>query len=270
MKSKTLPIKRRPVQKGVLHKLSAVTRSRKQRVAAAPTVGEMDTDEGSSRISRALTIIFLIHIVAVGLIFFHKHFLDGRGGDSDKRAGSVTTTTSGSSGTAALVSPAATQENLPRLSNNDTVYVVKPGDNYTRIADREGVTELALREANHNVEIRTGLILSVPPRRVVAEEPVEVAQIRERIQAPATAVKPEDDGLVAAVDIKDAPRALMVEPATSGAPGTASGATHTVQKGETIWRICQKYGVKQDEVVKLNKIADPSKVRVGMKLVIPN
>jgi hypothetical protein len=38
----------------------------------------MESEDGSSKISRALTIIFLIHIVAIGLIFIHQRFLDGR------------------------------------------------------------------------------------------------------------------------------------------------------------------------------------------------
>ena len=79
MKPQTLPVKRRPVPQGIFKRLSAVTGSRKQRVAAtASSAAEVDADDGSSRISRALTIIFLIHIVAIGLIFIHKEFLDGR------------------------------------------------------------------------------------------------------------------------------------------------------------------------------------------------
>ncbi|MEY5013559.1 MAG: hypothetical protein RLY69_1274, partial [Verrucomicrobiota bacterium] len=38
---------------------------------------EMD-DDGGSKISRALTIIFFIHIAAIALIFIHQRFLDGR------------------------------------------------------------------------------------------------------------------------------------------------------------------------------------------------
>ena len=81
MKPQTLPVKRRPVPKGMFRRLSAVTRNtRKQRVsaAAAAPVADMEMDDGGSKISRALTIIFLIHIVAIGLIFIHQRFLDGR------------------------------------------------------------------------------------------------------------------------------------------------------------------------------------------------
>ncbi len=270
MKPHTLPIKRKPVPKGILHKLSAVTRPRKQRVAAAAPAGDMEVDDGSSKISRALTIIFLIHIVAVGLIFVHKHFLDGR--MPTAAAASTTTAAVQMPAAAPVVAAPVVRETLPRLSSGDKVYVVKPGDNYTRIADREGVEESALREANENVEIRPGLILSVPPRRIVAQEPAEVARIREAQQA--TLVEPvvnEDDGLVEAIDIAGAPRAVAVQLETaSTTPATASsGRTHTVKSGDNIWRISQQYKVKQDDLMKLNNITDPRKVRIGMKLVIP-
>jgi LysM repeat protein len=269
MKPHTLPIKRKPVPKGILHKLSAVTRSRKQRVAATAPAGDMDVDDGSSKISRALTIIFLIHIVAVGLIFVHKHFLDGRM--------PAASTTQDAPAPAAIIAAAPVRETLPRLSSGDKVYVVKPGDNYARIAEREEVEESALRETNENVEIRPGLILSVPPRRIVAQEPAEVTRIREAQQA--SALEPtvnEEEGLVQAIDIAGAPRAVAVSsesasPAvsTATAPTTAGGRTHTVKSGDNIWRISQQYKVKQDDLMKANNITDARKVRIGMKLVIP-
>jgi LysM repeat protein len=267
MKPHTLPIKRKPVPKGILHKLSAVTRSRKQRVAAAAPAGDMEVDDGSSKISRALTIIFLIHIVAVGLIFVHKHFLDGR-------APASAAVTAQPEVAAPVIAATPVRETLPRLSSGDKVYVVKPGDNYARIAGREGVEESALREVNDNIEIRPGLILSVPPRRIVAQEPAEVARIRESQQA--TLVEPtvnEDDGLVEAIDISSAPRAVTVPTETAAITNTAAasgGRTHTVKSGDNIWRIAQQYKVKQDDLMKINDISDARKVRIGMKLKIPN
>ena len=62
MKSKTLPVKRRPASKGIFRRLSAVTFNRKQRVSASATGAAMEADDGSSKISRALIIIFLIPI----------------------------------------------------------------------------------------------------------------------------------------------------------------------------------------------------------------
>ncbi len=44
---------------------------------------------------------------------------------------------------------------------------------------------------------------------------------------------------------------------------------HIVSKGETLWRICQNYGVDIEEVIRLNKISDPSRIEVGQKIFLP-
>jgi len=270
MKSQTLPVKRRPVPKGMFRRLSAVTRNRKQRVAAAaaPADAEMEMDDGGSKISRALTIIFLIHIVAIGLIFVHQRFLDGRPAEASRTSVSA---------------PAqAAEEELPRLSNGEKVHVVKPGDNYSRIAAAENVDEAELRLANKHVEIRPGLILSIPPKRIVAQEPPEVAAIRQ--QTPSDT----DRGLVEAVDVTNAPKARLVRPnvslqtaaappaaATAQAPASstpapaATGRSYTVQPGDSVWRIANRFKVSQDLLMQANGISDAKKMKTGMKLVIP-
>lgn len=265
MKLQTLPIKRRPVSKGILHRLSAVTRSRKQRVAAAAVPSaEIEMDDGSSKISRALTIIFLIHIVAIGLIFIHQKFLDGR---PSEVAGQVKSAVS----TATIAPAAMPREDLPRMSSGEKPYVVKPGDNYARIATVENVDEADLRLANKHVEIRPGLILSIPPQRIVAQEPPEVTAIRD-LTPPDT-----DRGLVEAVDVTHAPKAQLVRPnavpkinstANATAPAVA-GKAYVVQPGDSIWRISNRFKVSQDLLMQANGISDARKMKVGMNLVIP-
>lgn len=266
MKPQTLPVKRRPVSKGVFRRLSAVTRNRKQRVAAAaaPADAEMELDDGGSKISRALTIIFLIHIVAIGLIFVHQKFLDGRPEEAAKP----------------LVSPSVpgAEEELPRMGNGEKVHVVKPGDNYSRIAAAENVDEAELRLANKHVEIRPGLILSIPPKRIVAQEPPEVTAIRE--QTPSDA----DRGLVEAVDVSHAPKARLVRPnvapqaaatapAAEAAPApaaiSASTKSYTVQPGDSVWRIANRFKINQETLMRANGISDARKMKTGMKLIIP-
>jgi len=50
----------------------------------------------------------------------------------------------------------------------------------------------------------------------------------------------------------------------------AQETTHTVGKGETIYSISRLYRVSPDELMKVNGIADPSKLQTGKKLVVPN
>ena len=259
MKLQTLPVKRRPVPKGVFKRLSAVTRKRKQRVAAAVPASEMDGDEGSSKISRALTIIFLIHIVAIGLIFFHQHFLDGR--PEEQVATPKPASTANES--AAVLPVTAPRTDLPRLSSGEKPYIVRAGDNYTRIAAAEGVDEGDLRALNKYVDIGPGLILKIPPKRIVAIDPPEVTAIREQ------AASDQDRGLVEAVDVTNAPKAQLIRPNTSAAPSAASGQSYVVQPGDSIWRIANRFKVSQDTLMQINGIKDARKMKIGMKLTIP-
>lgn len=255
MKLHTLPVKRRPVQKGILKRLSAVTGNRKQRVAASATA-DMDSDDNSSKISRALTIIFLIHIVAIGLIFIHQKFLDGRTTLTPQVAEAVP---------AAAAVPRAPDR--PRLQSGTAVYPVRRGDNYARIAAEQGVDEGDLRLINQHKEIVPGLLLEIPPKRIVAVESAEVSALRN--PAPAAA----DDGLVEAlpVDVSNAPRAQLVRPNIDGRPAAAipSGSTYVVQSGDSIWRIANRYKVSQEALMKANGITDARKMKIGMNLVIP-
>ena len=49
----------------------------------------------------------------------------------------------------------------------------------------------------------------------------------------------------------------------------SKGVYHTVKKGETIWRICQTYGVSAKEVSRVNRLKNSEKIRVGQKIFIP-
>ena len=263
MKPQTLPVKRRPVPKGIFKRLSAITGSRKQRVAAAASP-EMDGEDSGSKISRALTIIFLIHIVAIGLIFVHQKFLDGRTPDEPKIAKVE------KQETVAVVASVPPRLDLPRLTSGEKPYIVRQGDNYARVAAAVGVEEGDLRLINKHVEIVPGLLLKIPPRRIVAMEPVEVTTIRE--QTP----KVDSGGLVEAVDMSNVPRAKLIRPnvgqgsQATVAPVSASGKTYVVQNGDSVWRIANRFKVNQGILMTANGINDARKMKVGMSLVIPN
>lgn len=264
MKPHTLPVKRRPVPKGIFKRLRAVTGNRKQRVAATASA-DMEMEDGSSKIARALTIIFLIHIVAIGLIFVHRKFLDGRVQEEPKTAKVAAQE--------AIPAVASTPPrlDLPKLAKGAAVTTVVAGDNYSRIAARLGVDEGDLKLLNKHAEIVPGLILLIPPKRPVVAAPQELASNRD--------VEPAEDdgGLVPAVDVSDAPKARLVKPnvphsaksAASPAPVVASGKTYVVQKGDNVWRIAARYKVSQDALMKVNGISDARKIKVGMSLSIP-
>ncbi len=275
MKPHTLPVKRRPAPKGIFKRLSAVTRNRKQRVAATADA-EMEAEDSGSKISRALTIIFFFHIVAIGLIFVHKQFLDGRPSE-------LASLKTGGKSQSAASAPAAARMNLPRLDPGEKSYIVRAGDNYTRIAAVEGVEEGELRLINKHVDIGPGRLLKLPPKRIVAVESPEVTAIRNNT--------PVDryQGLVE-VDVNNAPRAQLIRPnihpsaaaakaslssraaalvGNGTTPVAASGKTYTVQQGDSVWRIANRFKVNQEQLMKANGISDARKIQPGMSLSIP-
>lgn len=44
---------------------------------------------------------------------------------------------------------------------------------------------------------------------------------------------------------------------------------HIVKKGDTLWRISNRYDVDLEEIIRVNRISDPKKLTVGQKLLIP-
>ncbi|MEZ5385436.1 MAG: LysM peptidoglycan-binding domain-containing protein [Prosthecobacter sp.] len=53
------------------------------------------------------------------------------------------------------------------------------------------------------------------------------------------------------------------------APKATALRTHTLQSGETLYRLSVKYGVSVSAIQKANSIKDPNTIRDGVKLVIP-
>lgn len=64
------------------------------------------------------------------------------------------------------------------------------------------------------------------------------------------------------------PASLFAQDAT---PTVPPGVTiHVVQRGETLFRIAQSYGLTVNDLVRLNGIADPSTIYVGQRLLVPS
>jgi murein DD-endopeptidase MepM/ murein hydrolase activator NlpD len=76
-------------------------------------------------------------------------------------------------------------------------------------------------------------------------------------------------GFVVLVGCASTPSAPVTPPQTI-APAVCTGVSHTVQKGETLWRISKMYSVDMDELVRLNRITDSTSIAVGQILALPS
>jgi len=271
MKNERIPTRRQPVHKTFYARLFNKAKPVKQRAAAAAPTAE-DMEEGGINISRSLTIIFAIHIVAIGMIFIHKQYLSGRTAAPESAAATVPVAKKTPVVAAAERRTEPGTEVLPVLSGGDKPYMVRKGDNYAIIAAKHNVDESELREMNRGTDIRAGVVLRIPQsQRIVAEMPPEVTAIRDQ-------AKPSDSdlGLVEILPPVDADTAQLIRPAVGevdgGIPRAApvgSGRTHTVKSGENIWRISNQYKVSQKDLMAVNNISDPTKLKIGQMLKLP-
>ena len=53
------------------------------------------------------------------------------------------------------------------------------------------------------------------------------------------------------------------------APARDGLRIHVVKRGETTWRISQRYGTTVGAIVRANRLADPTRISVGQRLYIP-
>ncbi|MGQ0601174.1 MAG: LysM peptidoglycan-binding domain-containing protein [Anaerolineales bacterium] len=120
-----------------------------------------------------------------------------------------------------------------------TTHTVQPGENLFRIGLKYGVSWQALRDANG----LAGTTIFVGQQLIIPEDGV--------ITPPTPTPEPDP------------------APQPSPAPQPISGATYTVQRGDTLFRIATRLGVNMWELAAANQIRNPSLLYIGQVLVIP-
>ena len=110
-----------------------------------------------------------------------------------------------------------------------------------------------------------------------AQEPttVYVVQLDDTLSAIASRYETTVQALVQANGIKNPdlihPGQRLVIPSASPTPEpTTQGQVHVVQRGETLYRIAQRYGTTVQDLVAANNLANPNLIHWGQKLIIPD
>ncbi len=130
-------------------------------------------------------------------------------------------------------------------------YLVKSGDSLGLIAQKSGSSVAAIKQANNltSDRLQVNQKLTIPKGGAVAAAPVE---------APAAPVE----------------GAPVVEPAAAPAEGAGmpeskpNGVMHVVEPNQDLNSIAMMYGVRVEDVMRLNNLATPD-VKVGQTLNIP-
>ncbi len=280
MSQDTLQTKRQN-KKGGFRQLQAKVGKRKQRVSATATSSmDISGDVPSVGIGRALMIILVLHVVAIGAIF-----LGTKKNDRETLP--------------ALLADQPEEEKKPQVKSSQLNRglerrVVKSGDNYTKLAKRYNVDTQELRRVNYDTPLSAGLFIYLPAKKVTVNE--VITQTPKPPQSLPNPVSDRPDlglGQNNAIDhvaveeigtdeLKSSasdPAAVLITPkrnpnlaTDNGQQGSVSdsGKTYKVKAGDSIWRIAHNHKVNQESLLKLNGLSDPRKLRAGMVLKIPN
>ncbi len=267
MKPRDLSVKRKPLKRGMFYALHAKLGGKIKRPAATVVAdpAELDGDIPRMNVGRALIVIAIVHVVCIAGIFFRKYYEtripgnDPSGPSQKPLAAAAVNNEKPNMGSTALT----TMTSLPQIQRGDDRHMVLAGDTYHSIARKWNISEQALRSANNDVNLCSGLVLRVPPREIVALEPEEMQRLRNGGKADgpsprAILVRPN-------IDLNTAPRAT---PVMDG--GIATGNQYTVRKGDTFSKIARDYGTSAALLMKANGITNDRSLRVGQVLKIPS
>jgi len=285
----TLQIKRQPASGfRALRAVTSKTKSKKSRAQRAATTADPEDigEVPGVGVARALVVILLLHIAAIGGIFVHNKWTNSEDQKAIRSEGTLKTP----------VGPVL----IPGVEH----YLVVDGDNYFKIAEKKGVSVADLKRLNQNVNISPGIQINLPRSRgevlpispdprdggvasllppvAVEDDPSYTHNEHPPIQVSNEQTLPGQGASGAFEEVYNAPREVdrpklitpkprpahvrpappvvqrtkpappvHREPAT---PAPQRGRVHVISKGDTVWGISKRYGVSASELKRLNGI----------------
>ncbi len=239
----------------MLHAVTRSARRRKQR-AATTAEGEDLGEVPGVGVARALLVILLLHIAAIAGIWLHNHYNK----DND------------------LVAVASSNEEIipPKAIPGLERRTASAGDTYTSLAAKWNVEEAELRRVNvpkqRPAEVPETSTVLVDSSHLARPTETPDIQTSEGVRVtpatnPAELVEtvPPAPVPVNEQPVRDTPPEV-VEPD----PPVPSIRTHTVRRGETLWRIAKNNGLTVADLMKANPNVEARSMKPGLRLVIPS
>jgi len=209
-------------------------KKKKIQAATAHRAREADyTEEPNVKLSSAFVVVLVLHVVAVGGIYAFnaiKAHQPAAFEETDTPPRPAAAQPAANPQIADAPAAAPARSAAPVAART---YRVKSGDTIARIAAANGVSASDIIDLN-NLREQGGI------------------HVGEDLKLPAAA-----------------PTADAQPAASKAAVLKDSGATYTVVHGDTPVGIARKLHVGYDDLIRLNKIEDAKKLRIGMKLKVP-
>jgi LysM repeat protein len=238
-------------------------------------------EEPNMKFSHALLVVLALHVIAVGGVFAFNSIKAGQAAAAKNAAKEE------------IARAVARTSTPPKPSAPDSViegwqgrtHTVQAGDTLSRLASLYKTTIEAIENENGITTysmIRVGQVLKIPSAKTEAKPATDPASASAKhaflatksdLPKPPTtaAAKPEaPKPPVVSATPPPKPIAQSAAAVKEEVPAaSADGHTYTVAKGDNPYSIAKKLHVSYNELIAINEIKDPTRVRIGQKLKVP-
>ena len=170
-----------------------------------------------------------------------------------------------SSPTSQALTPPTSQRSSSEEEDIST-YTVVAGDTLSKIANKLGTTTKELLLANNLTEksiLRIGQKLRIPGKQ--KETPFTTQPSTTETPQISKQPEPKEE-----TTLTKPPEEITPKSSDEGTTEVGEVIVYKIQPGDIPATIAQKFGITAEALMKFNNITDPTKLRVGQELKIPN